>query len=446
MKVTVRRAGWISWLVGRSEQVSTVETTPEAHVTGPVLHPGASGFVRVTFDQPVQVVSLAGPGVANGRLRFAVPQRVVATGVRAAGANRAGSLRVAASPRAWESLTAPVRLVWFPRLGARSGAGAAGAPSARLRPTDAIEITFSQPVADLLGNGHPTLTPATAGRWSTVDSHTIAFQPSGAGFGLGARVEVTLPRPVDVIAGAKTVAGATLSWQVPVGSTLRLQQLLAGLGYLPLSWRASAADVPKTAAAQNEAAIQPPAGAFTWRYPLPAPLRALWSPGNWTTMMQGAVMAFQSDHHLVVDGLAGPRVWHALIGDALAGKSGEGGYSYVLVHRDVPQRLELWHDGAIVLKAKVNTGVPAAPTPLGTHPVFEHIPVGTMSGRNPDGSHYRDPGILWISYFNHGEAIHGFDRATYGFPQSVGCVEVPNATARQIWPYTPIGTLVTISL
>ena len=33
-----------------------------------------------------------------------------------------------------------------------------------------------------------------------------------------------------------------------------------------------------------------------------------------------------------------------------------------------------------------------------------------MAGTNPDGSHYNDPGIRWISYFNHGEAIHAFNR------------------------------------
>ena len=116
----------------------------------------------------------------------------------------------------------------------------------------------------------------------------------------------------------------------------------------------------------------------------------------------------------------------------------------MLVHRSVPQTLTLWNDGRTILTARINTGVPAAPTPLGTHAVFEHIPVGTMRGQNPDGSHYVDPGIKWISYFNGGEAIHGFNRATYGFPQSVGCVEAPDDTAGKIWPYTPIGTLVTI--
>lgn len=67
-----------------------------------------------------------------------------------------------------------------------------------------------------------------------------------------------------------------------------------------------------------------------------------------------------------------------------------------------------------------------------------------MSGTNPDGSHYEDPGIKWISYFNGGDALHNFDRASFGTPQSLGCVELPLAAAAEIWKYTPIGTLVTI--
>ena len=86
----------------------------------------------------------------------------------------------------------------------------------------------------------------------------------------------------------------------------------------------------------------------------------------------------------------------------------------------------------------------AAPTKLGTFAVFEHIPVGTMSGTNPDGSKYHDPGIRWISYFNGGDALHAFNRASFGTPQSLGCVELPLAQAAKVWPYTPIGTLVTI--
>jgi lipoprotein-anchoring transpeptidase ErfK/SrfK len=67
-----------------------------------------------------------------------------------------------------------------------------------------------------------------------------------------------------------------------------------------------------------------------------------------------------------------------------------------------------------------------------------------MSGTNPDGSHYVDPGIKWVSYFNGGDALHGYVRASYGFPQSDGCVEMPIANAAQVFPLTPLGTLVTV--
>ena len=155
-------------------------------------------------------------------------------------------------------------------------------------------------------------------------------------------------------------------------------------------------------------------------------------------------MAFQHEHHLTVDGFAGHDVWRELIADVLAGRPRPGGYSYVFVHAAVPQSLNLWHDGRVILTSPGNTGVPAAPTKLGTFAVFEHIPVGTMSGTNPDGSHYHDPGVKWISYFNGGEGIHAFNRASFGTPQSLGCVELPEAAAKKVWPYTPIGTLVTV--
>ena len=60
-----------------------------------------------------------------------------------------------------------------------------------------------------------------------------------------------------------------------------------------------------------------------------------------------------------------------------------------------------------------------------------------MSGTNPDGSHYVDPGIPWVSYFNGGDALHGFVRGSYGFPQSDGCVEMPVANAADRVPVDP---------
>jgi hypothetical protein len=155
-------------------------------------------------------------------------------------------------------------------------------------------------------------------------------------------------------------------------------------------------------------------------------------------------MRFEDEHGLSTDGVAGPQVWRALIHDDLAGRRSNAGYNYVFVHETIPQSLSLWHDGRVIVTSPGNTGIAQSPTAPGTWPVFEHIPVGTMSGTNPDGSHYHDPGIRWISYFHGGDALHEFPRASFGTPQSLGCVELPEAAAAQIWPYTPIGTLVTI--
>ena len=77
--------------------------------------------------------------------------------------------------------------------------------------------------------------------------------------------------------------------------------------------------------------------------------------------------------------------------------------------------------------------------------MFEHIPVGTMSGTNPNGSRYNDPGIRYISYFHGGDAIHAFNRTSFGTPQSLGCVEMTATDAGRVWPYTPIGTIVNVA-
>ena len=53
-----------------------------------------------------------------------------------------------------------------------------------------------------------------------------------------------------------------------------------------------------------------------------------------------------------------------------------------------------------------------------------------MEGTNPDGSHYNDVGVPWVNYFSGGDAIHGFVRPGYGWPQSLGCVEVPSRRRR----------------
>ena len=77
--------------------------------------------------------------------------------------------------------------------------------------------------------------------------------------------------------------------------------------------------------------------------------------------------------------------------------------------------------------------------------MYSHLQSTTMSGTNPDGSPYNDPGVLWVSYFNGGDALHYFPRGSYGSPQSLGCVEMELSPAAAVWPYTPVGAIVHVA-
>jgi L,D-transpeptidase-like protein/putative peptidoglycan binding protein len=421
--VDFHRPGWISWLVGRQEQRTFTVVTPTAHVRERLLRPERGAAVSVSFDRPVSRVAI------GGRVRRLPSSRsVVPLGVVASGRTEAGATTVAAAARPWEKLPPAVRVSWF-APGTRTQVVSQPATGVRLRPSSTLTLTFAKPVSTALGSRLPTLDPATPGRWTKVDAHTLEFTPGGFGLPLGGSLKVHVP-------------GRTLVWQVAAGSTLRLQELLARLGYLPVKWRGPGTHTP---ASELAAAVLPRAGTFSWRYPnTPTSLQALWKPGQWNVVTEGAVMSFEDDHGLATDGVAGPEVWRALLRDDLSGHRRTTGYSYVFVHETIPQSLSLWHNGKVILTSPGNTGIASAPTAQGTWPVFEHIPVGTMSGTNPDGSHYHDPGIQWISYFHGGDALHAFPRASFGTPQSLGCVELPLSAAAEVWPYTPIGTLVTI--
>ncbi|HEY5195044.1 MAG TPA: L,D-transpeptidase family protein [Solirubrobacteraceae bacterium] len=440
--VAVRRPGWLGWALGSRRNEHLTLSAPVAHVTERWMTVPAGSAVRVSFDQPVSAVAYGSTGSLTHRHTLGHTQSSVSLGMQPA----TGSTEIAAAARTWETVGAPTQVSWFPRSHTTVMATipASGAP---ISPYTALRLTFSKPVSDALGSDRPTLSPSTPGHWHETDSHTLVFTPSGFGAPLGSQLHVQLPREVAVTTGGGDGLRTTsqIEWTVPAGSTLRLQQLLAEQGYLPVDWQPSGAAVARTPSGEAQAAVEPPSGSFGWRYSdTPHQLQAMWTPGQANTITRGAVMKLESTHGLTVDGLAGPTVWHALLSDAIAGKRLSSGYTYVYVHREVPETLTLWHAGHTVLTSPANTGISGAETELGTFPVFEHIPEGTMSGTNPDGSHYEDPGIKWISYFNGGDALHNFDRSSFGTPQSLGCVELPLAASAEVWPYTPIGTLVTI--
>jgi peptidoglycan hydrolase-like protein with peptidoglycan-binding domain len=440
VRVTVKRSSLLGWAIGNTETERLTIRAPLPRIRERWLTVKMGSPVRVTFNRPVDRVAYGVPGRFKSRV-LKRPAHTVAVGRRAP----AGSLQVSARQRPWEKLSRPVTVNWFPPDRGRPIVLATPRTAAEVSPGGPIRLSFSRPLSDVLGSKQPRLVPAVKGRWRSVDSHTISFVPSGLGIPFASHVSVKFPGSVDVLASRHLRTTQQLTWNVPAGSTLRLQQLLAQDGYLPVTWTASGDDVSRNARDELQAAIHPPAGHFSWRYAnTPSELRSQWADGQWTTVTKGAVMMFQDEHHLTVDGIAGAEVWRELLRDALSGKAHHAGYNYVYVHSTVPQSLNLWHDGSVILTSPGNTGIPSAPTQLGTFTVFEHLPVGTMSGTNPDGSHYNDPGIQWISYFNGGDAIHSFNRASFGTPQSLGCVELPLWAAAKVWPYTPIGTLVTV--
>jgi hypothetical protein len=440
VNVVVRRPGWLSWALGSQRSEHLTLRAPVAQLSERWMTVTAGSAVRISFDQPVSAVSYGSPGHLLQR-KLRVPQSSISIGAQAS----TGAIAVAAAPRSWEKTGPPGLISWFPpsQSPVMVSVPAAGT---RISPATPIDLTFSKPVSEVLGSNRPRLSPRTPGKWRETSSHTLVFTPSGLGAALDSPLRIELPRDVAVTAGARGLRNTSqLEWTVPPGSTLRLQQLLAEAGYLPVDWHAAGAAVARTPSAEAQAAVQAPAGSFGWRYPnTPQQLQAMWSPGQWGEITKGAVMKFENENELTVDGLPGPTVWHALLGDAIAGKRLTSGYSYVYVHREVPETATLWHNGRTIISSPANTGISGAETELGSFAVFEHLPETTMSGTNPDGSHYEDPGIKWVSYFNGGDALHNFDRSSFGTPQSLGCVELPLAASAEIWPYTPIGTLVTI--
>lgn len=445
IQATIKRPGWISWLTGREEQVELSEVTPVAKLTSAFLTHRKGQPVKLAFSTAVADFGSAAHGSRIATRALTTP----ASTYDLPETSTAGTAEVAAAARSWEIPTTTT-ITWFP-AGTKATAIATPAPGTKITPDTKITLTFSKPVSKVLGKDLPPVSPRTSGTWHTVNSHTIRFVPEGYGYGLGADVRISLPASVDLQGGLVKGSDPIGQWTVPDGSTLALQELLAQLGYLPVTFTPSSAgrtgDVAPTPAAEEAEIVNPPQGTFSWRYPdTPAQVKSLWSATDYTELTKGAVMAFEDAQGLPTDGIAGVDVWKALINAAVKGQKSTFGYTFVMVHEaSSDESISVWHNGRIVVHGPVNTGISAAPTATGTYAVYERFTVTTMTGKNPDGTTYTDPGIPWVSYFNGGDALHGFIRSSYGFPQSLGCVEMPFSEAGAVYPYTPIGTIVNVA-
>jgi L,D-transpeptidase catalytic domain/Bacterial Ig-like domain len=311
-----------------------------------------------------------------------------------------------------------------------------------------IKIQFSAPLA--AGSPLPTINPRIPGSWQGAGTSSLVFVPTAA-FRQYTRVAVKIP---GGLLGVRSTSGGLLvrtkKIQFKTGGyrAARLDQLLARLGYLPLTWTAApGVTVPaaSNALGQLSAAYSPPQGSYSWQPGYPSQLRAFWHGGAASGMIiKGAVMAFEADHGILMDGVAGAQVWRTLLKAVAANQRNANGYTYAIAREANPETLTIWHNGRKVLRVLANTGIPVAPTTLGTDPVYVRYRNQIMRGRNPDGSKYADP-VQFVAYFRSGEAVHYFPRGSYGSPQSLGCVELDLNDAARAWPYLTYGSLVTVA-
>ena len=131
-----------------------------------------------------------------------------------------------------------------------------------------IKVVFSAPLA--ANTPMPALSPHISGSWK-VSGATAVFTPS-SGYQPHTKVTISVPGGASGVAAAGATQASTTpgygylassvkeTYTTGSYSTLRLQQLLAELGYLPLTWAPSGANVSATnASAQLAAAYGAPA-------------------------------------------------------------------------------------------------------------------------------------------------------------------------------------------
>lgn len=279
-----------------------------------------------------------------------------------------------------------------------------------------------------------TIKPSLATKWQQIGPNDVQAVALGS---LRPATAYTFSTPTEVRCATRCTFLALRPHVASVSTNLTWEaQLLSELNYLPLTF------TPATTPIDPSQQVN---GTFTWSYPnLPASLSSQWRLGSDNVILHAAMMTFQSQHSLPVTGESNATTWLGLMTAAAATKVDPVPYNYVVVSTSSPESLTMYVAGHATFHALVNTGISVAPTALGTYPVYQRYITQTMSGTNPDGTHYSDPGIPWVSYFNGGDALHGFLRSTYGWPQSLGCVEMTFASAKTVFPNTPIGTLVTV--
>jgi hypothetical protein len=461
VRVTAAAPSWLHWLLGSGVSTSATLRAPSAAPSAQMAVTAHPGQVTLGFNRAVSVIDYQAPGEPARVIRLSRPSTTVQLAVPED--QSGGAFQVAAAAWPWERLAAqPTTVDWLeaPRDGVPVAAADPAPGSAHAALDNPITLTFDEPVAKALGTTRPRVSPRTPGTWTEPNADTLVFTPRGLGFAPGTAVSVSFGRRVTVVSGSPgtsvvTAASGSYHFFVTQPSPLRLEQILAQLHYLPLNFTpAPGVRSPTTLAGEVATLGSPLKGSFSWRWQsTPASLQDQWQPGSPTALVKGALMAFMSATERSYNGYAADdetvsqladASWQKLLSAAAANKADPEPYSYVHVSKNLPETLTLWENGRTALTTPANTGIPGEATALGTYPIYVRYSFNYMTGFNPDGSHYDDP-VYWINYFNGGDAVHGFVRASYGFPQSLGCVELPIPTAHVAFNHLAIGDLVTVA-
>jgi peptidoglycan hydrolase-like protein with peptidoglycan-binding domain len=301
----------------------------------------------------------------------------------------------------------------------------------------------------------PTLTPAVAGSWTTRGDSEV-FTPAST-LDPCASYTLTIAAASTAIAHSPLGKRREVTLNVACPPVKGLQQMLAKLDYLPYAAHSSArvedmvrtgeaADTSRATSAHEARhiaaidAFDPSHSRLHARVSDAPPLEY----GAMDETTKGAVMVFQSDHGIEPTGTPDKATWTALLRAAEQDQRSRSPYTFVTVSESIPETLEVHRGSHVVLSTPANTGVPGAETAQGIFPIFSRFASTTMTGTNPDGSKYSDPGVPWVNYFNGGDAVHGFPRGSYGTPQSNGCVELPIGTAQTVYGMLELGDIIEV--
>jgi hypothetical protein len=304
--------------------------------------------------------------------------------------------------------------------------------------SEPLTVGLSAPVAP--SSPPPTLNPTVAGAWSVVGDAWV-FTPAST-------LEPCSSYSLTVWARTSSTGHAplghrrTVALQVACPPLASLQQALARLGYLGARFHprytVHLSSGPET---RREAAVYAfhPARGRLAPDPAGAPPVQI---GQLDATTRGALEIYQADSRLQVSGEPDRATWESLLYDETVAKRDPQPYTWATVTESLPETLFLHRGRRVVFTTPVNTGVPGAETAQGIFPIYARYVSTTMAGEDVDGTKYDVPDVPWVNYFNGGDAVHGYPRESYGFPQSNGCVELPIEAAHTVFGMLAIGDIV----